>query len=266
MSPANAPTVVGDFDCIGGQGQESTMTDLAVSSAGDLWGISATSVYKLEVQGSAVHCALTLPLKNAKGVSFYALTFAPVGVLDPNQEVLIAGNSAGELWAIDGQGNATLHGNFGNVPKNDGHGHSYPAKNQGKRWELSGDIVFLENKGNPIGFATVRDCPNPPADSNCGTTDTLIQIDMAALKTATTGSVTKSVRGQTVAKAGCSGGPWGRMYGIAAFEDKVFGFSHNGDIVEIDNTDGGACLIQSNAMSYWDGAGVTTVAPIIEPK
>jgi hypothetical protein len=261
---------VGDFDCIGGAGQDTAMTDLAVNQNGDVWGISETAVYSLQVQGTKVHCASKIPLNNANKVKFYALTFVPAGVLDPNKEVLVAGNTDGELWAVDEQGNLSLHGNFGNVPANDGNGHTYPSKNQGKRWELSGDIVFLANKGSPVGFATVRDCPSPPANTGCDGTDTLLEIDMTKLKTATTQSVTKSVRGQIVKKAGCSdagnGSGYGSMYGIAAYEDKVFGFSHSGAIVEIDNKNGEACLILNQPSNYWDGAGVTTLAEVIDPE
>lgn len=261
--------VVGNFDCIGGAGQDSAMTDIAVNSQGDLWGISATSVYKLVVQGSTVHCASTTVLSNAQMVQFYALTFAPPGVIDPAKEVLVAGNTAGELWAVDESGGLTLHGNFGNVPSSDGNGHSYPQKNQGKRWELSGDIVFLANNGQPVGFATVRDCPNPPVNSGCNLVDTLIEINMAALKNASNQSITKSVRGQIVQQPGCADpdgqNGYGSMYGIAAWNDKVFGLSHNGAIVQINNANGMACLVKNVPMTFWNGAGVTTLAPVIGP-
>ncbi len=55
------------------------------------------------------------------------------------------------------------------------------------------------------------------------------------------------------------------MYGIAALGTKVYGFSHNGAIVDIDNTDGGACLVDFNASNLWAGAGVTTQAKIVAP-
>ena len=61
-----------------------------------------------------------------------------------------------------------------------------------------------------------------------------------------------------------SGIPYGSMFGIAAWNSKVYGFSHSGAVVEIDNTTGGACLLQRGA-EVWLGAGVTTVAPVIAP-
>ena len=264
-------TTLGAFDCIGsGPGQSSSMTDIAVNAQGELWAVSAASIYRIEVQTPVAHCAQEIPLQNPSGVRFYALTFAPVGVLDPAKEMLVAGNSAGELWSIDDGGNLALHGNFGNVPADDGNGNSYNAQNVGKPWELSGDIVFLANGDSPIGFATVRDCPNPPSTSGCSSTDTLIQIDMAALQNATNTSVTLAVRGQIVQASGCSNpgaGNFGRMYGIAAWNDKIYGFSHAGmgTIGEISNADGTACLVQNYADNLWAGAAVTTLAPVIPP-
>jgi hypothetical protein len=113
---------VGDFDCIGGSGEATSMTDVAVNAQGEVWAISTTRIYRLEIQGATVHCATSVPLDNPQDIRFYALTFAPKGVLDPQKEVLVAGNSAGELWSIDEAGNLALRGNFGLVPANDGNG------------------------------------------------------------------------------------------------------------------------------------------------
>jgi hypothetical protein len=268
LDPANgfAITTLGDFDCVGGAGQDIAMTDFAVDKAQTLWGISATAVHPLTVKNGVTHCGTPTPLDNPKGVKFYGLTYAPVGVLDPNEEVLVGGNTAGELWAIDGQGKLTQHGTFGKVPSNDGNGHSYA--NAGKAWELSGDIVFLANDGNPIGYATVRDCPNPPYASNCNPVNTLIEINVGQMAQATTGSVTKSVRGLIVKRPGCNdgtNGDYGNMYGVTALGDKVYGFSRGGNIVEIDVSDGTACLVKAFPADKFAGAGVTTLAKVEPP-
>ena len=245
------------------------MTDIAVNESGALWAVSAHNVYSITVTGSAVHCASTIPLGSAATSTFYGLTFAPVGVVQLTKEVLVAGNTAGELWAIDPSTNPatiTQHGTFGAVPASDPQGHTY--KNAGKEWELSGDIVFLANGGSPIGFATVRDCPSPPSTTNCNTTDTLVELDLTALKTAGTQNVIKAVRGQVVKAAGCSdtaNSTYGGMYGIAAYQDKVLGFSHSGFVVDISNVDGTACLVQTTSNDLWAGAAITTVAPVKPP-
>jgi len=259
-------TQKGTFDCVGNQGQDPAMTDIAVDQAGNLWGISHTQVHALDIQGQTVHCASSISLNNPADVKFYALTFAPVGVLDANKEVLVAGNTAGELWSIDDQGNLLQRGTFGAVPANDGNGHSYA--NAGKPWELSGDIVFLENNGSPLGFATVRDCPSPPDTNGCNNVDTLIEIDVAKVGTSSFQSVTKAVRGQIVKRAGCTDnvtGDYGSMYGIAAWGDRVYGFSRDANLVEIDTNDGSACLLSNYPNADFGGAGVTTKAVVVPP-
>ena len=266
-SPGLSLMLVGAFDCIGASGQDVSMTDLAVDKNEGLWGISAKAVHPLSVAGGMVHCGPPVQLNNPKGVSFYGLTFAPAGVLDSAKEALVAGNTAGELWAVDDQGNLSEHGTFGLVPPNDGNGHDYA--NAGQPWELSGDIVFVANSGSPVGFATVRDCSNPPYTSNCSSVNTLIEIDVPKLATATTESITKAVRGQIVKRAGCQDattGDYGNMYGIAAWNDKVYGFSRSGDLVEIATQDGSACLVQPYPSAKFAGAGVTTLAPVITPQ
>ena len=267
VMPYNLQTV-GDFDCIGGSGQDTAMTDFAVDSTGNLFGVSSAHAYVFEIKGNVVHCksVISLPamLPSGKAVKFYALSIAPPGVITDGKEVPIAGNTEGELWAISDTGQLSLHGNFGTVPKKDQNGYQFP--NAGQPWELSGDIVFLQNGSSPIGFATVRDCPKPPSSSGCNT-DSLIEIDVPALKTATTNSVLKAVRGKITKAATCndaSSGSYGSMFGIAAFNDQIFGFSNKGEFVSISNKDGSACLVQS-FMDKWAGAGVTTLAPVVPP-
>jgi len=263
-------TQIGAFDCIGGTGQDSSMTDLAVNDTGDLWAVSSHNFYKLDLPATTgtVHCASTTALASASGVSFYGLTFAPVGTINNTAEVLVASNTAGELYAIDtSNGALTQHGTFGLVPANDGHGHTYSSKNVGKAWELSGDIVFLANNGSALGFATVRDCPNPPSSTGCNTTDTLIEIDTTLLATVGAQVVTKSVRGQVVKSSTCTdtASGYGSMYGIAAYGSNVYGFSHEGSIVEINNNDGTACLVLSTPSDTWAGAAISTLAPVVPP-
>jgi hypothetical protein len=273
QSQALALTHVGTFDCVDPvNGPHKAMTDVAVDKSDHLWGITGHDVYPLTVQGSTVHCGAVTSLKPAQAgqtiPTFYALTFAPVGVVDPGVEVLVAGNSAGELWAIDAMGTASQHGVFGTVPADDGRGHAYAAANVGKPWELSGDIVFLANGGSPVGFATVRDCPSPPSTTGCSYVDTLIEIDVSKLAAAGAQQVIKAVRGQIVKRAGCNdgwSGDYGSMYGIAAWDDLVYGFSRTGNLVQISNDDGSACLVQNYSPNKFSGAAVTTLAPVHPP-
>jgi hypothetical protein len=251
------------------------MTDIAVDAEGDLWGVSAHNAYQLTIQGTTVHCAKTIALQGVSA-TFYALTFAPVGVIDSGSETLVGGDTSGALWKIDTtNGSLEQHGSFGAVPANDGQGHSYPLDSSytgntvGKAWELSGDIVFLANNNSPLGFATVRDCKSPPSSSACDETDTLIQIDMTKLKAVGAQDVTLGVRGAIEKAASCSDSAnqyYGAMYGIAAWNSKIYGFSHKGYIVEISNDDGTACAVASTPSDLWAGAGVTTAAMVIPPS
>jgi hypothetical protein len=253
-------TRVGDFDCVGskktggssgssGSTTGSSMTDLAVTKDGKLFGVSEGAAYPLTITGSTVHCEATWSLPQTR---FYGLTVAPENTV-AKTEVLIAADGQGGLYEIDqNSGTPTQVGTLGTDPKS------------GQPWALSGDIVFMANSGSPIGFATVRTCPG----GTCSSADTLIEVDVTAIKPGTQ-SVLKGVRGQVVRGSWCTTDTthtsYGSMFGIVAYKDKVFGFSRSGDIIEIHNTDGTGCLISSNTANKFAGAGITTVAPVVAP-
>lgn len=244
-------TTVGDFDCVGSSGPAKTMTDLAVSKDGKLYGVSEGAAFPLTIQGSTVHCETTWPLPMTK---FYGLTVAPENTLGPQEVLIAAAGQGGGLYQIDAtSGIPTQVGTLGTDPKS------------GLAWELSGDIVFLANGGMPVGFATVRTCPS---NKPCATTDTLIEVDVKAIKPGKQ-SVLKSVRGPTTKGSWCtnsaSPNSFGSMFGIVAYKDVVYGFSRAGDIVEIHNSDGSACLISSDTTRKYAGAGITTIAPVVAP-
>lgn len=268
-----AVTMIGDFDCIGGSGQDSSMTDIAVDKDGKLFGVSETSIFlDMKIVGNKVQCTAgqkKIDAGNNTEAKFYGLTFAPATASLGAEETLIGANSNGDMYKIDRTtGKVTLVGNFGKVPSIDGQGHQYDTANVGQNWELSGDIVFLTNTGStPVGFATVRDCPNPPESYSCSKIDTLLEIDISLLKATQSGGtppiVTKKVLGQ-VLPAGCTEVTcgFGSMYGIAAWKDKVYGFSRDGKLLSIDNSNGVGTHIATTAYKF-AGAGVTTLAPVI---
>ena len=261
-----ASTLIGKFDCIGNGGPTS-MTDLGVDKSGNLFGVATDTIFlNMKISGGSVQCAQgAVPITGMSGVKFYGMSFAPVGTLDPNSETLVVGNTNGELYQVNtSSGALSLVGTFGNVPAQDPSGNSY--NNAGQPWEMSGDIVFLENNGKPIGFATLRDCPNPPSSSGCNPTDTLAQIDLVKMKANPNDPAAVVVRGQILKAPSCqdTNTGYGSMYGIAAFQDKVIGFSHDGFTVSIDNNLGTACLIAAVSQK-WAGAGVTTTVPVVAP-
>jgi hypothetical protein len=238
------------------------MLDLALSSQGELWGVSAKNAYKIVVQGTTAHCAVTTPLSVGTGIALYGLSFVPPGVLDPSLEVLVGADGSGNVWSINTvTGILTQHGSFGLVPATDGHGHAYA--NAGKPWELSGDIVFKVEAGSPVGFATVHDCPNPPSMVGCSATDTLLRLDTAKMATATTGSITLAVLGQAVKQATCADSmntSYGKLFGLAESEGTVYGFSRTGGVVTLSEVDGSACMVRASA-DLWAGAAIAPLAP-----
>ncbi len=242
------PTKIGDFDCIDGSGDTAAMTDIGVAKDGALYGVSQGAAYPLAIKSGSVHCVASWPLPSkSKGV-FYGLTVAPENTVS-TEETLIAADSAGALWKIDAtSGITTQVGTFGSG------------------WGLSGDIVFLANSGSPIGFATVRKCDKN--GNNCDKTDTLIEIDVSKVKPGSA-PVMKTVLGAVNKGSWCTNAAspptFGSMYGIAAYQDKVYGFSRAGDIVEIHNDDGSGCLINAFTTMKFAGAGVTTSAPVVAP-
>ncbi len=91
----------------------------------------------------------------------------------------------------------------------------------------------------------------------------------ASVSSATTGSVLKAIRGQIRQGPSCHDGmgtDYGNIYGIAAWNDKVYGFSRTGNLVEIfDRRRHRVPRERAYSTSLFAGAGVTTKAPVIVP-
>ena len=102
----SAPIVtIGDFDCIGGSGQPTSMTDIAVDKDANLYAVSQVAAYPLEIQGSVVHCKATWGLPSAN--VFYGLTFAPENTVAV-AETLVAADSGGDIYSISSIGQTTI--------------------------------------------------------------------------------------------------------------------------------------------------------------
>ena len=253
---------------------DTTITDLAVDSAGDVYVNSETNIYKAAVPKTPGSVALTLlhSISVKTGQKFYALAFTPANAIDPN-EILIGGDNAGELYSIDtGTGATKDLGHFGTDPANT------CGATGGCIYALSGDIVFyMDGTNTPLGLATVRSCPATPTTGAYCTenNDLLIGVDMVALKTAytsgTAGNLRKGVYGTT-------GTGYGDLFGLGAWGGTVYAFARYSTskyvgpnntplLLTIDTTTGKGTVV-STAFSFtngWSGAGVTTTAPITVP-
>lgn len=246
-----APAVkVGDFDCV--PSQTTVMTDVAVDKNGNLFGVSTSAAWPLTIQpNGVVHCEAKWPLPY--GTHFNGLTVAPENTVAA-AEVLIGGNQTGDVYRIDAvTGNVTQVGTLGTDP------------DTGRAWGVSGDMVFMANNGDPIGFASVRTCATP---TSCDPVDVLAEIDVTKVKPGKQ-SILKALRGPIVKGAQCQNASspktFGSIFGVVALGAEVYGFSRRGDLVDIANVDGSGCLLWADANIRFAGAAITTVAPVVPP-
>lgn len=85
-------TRVGDFIWPDGPSQ---MTDLAINATGEAWGITFTSLYRVDL--ATARCTFVAPFA---GAVFNGLSFIPGGELEPG-EVLVAANRNGAYVRVD---------------------------------------------------------------------------------------------------------------------------------------------------------------------
>ena len=260
---SNAVTLIGSFT---GGGGGASVTDCAVNAAGDLYVNTATSIFRAALPASGKGPVALTKLADIAGASankkFYALAFAPAGVLGAG-EGLIGGDADGVLWSIDPvTGAAHELGSFG------------PDKN-GATFALSGDLVFyVGTDGVAKGLATIRSCKGV---SCVRTDDYLAGIDMNALAAAfTSGTPATTLLSGIYGGSAATKGPGigrGDLFGLGAWEGKVFGFqrssANNGKpaLIAIDATSGTGSML-SDGFSFtngWSGACVTTKVTITVP-
>jgi hypothetical protein len=251
------------------------VTDLAVDGTGAVYVNTESAVYKATLpSGGSGPVALSLVATiGATGVYFYALAFAPVGAVDPHNEVLIGGDSKGNLWSIDPSGAATNLGGFGADPFT-----------TGNIFELSGDIVFYidPSTNKATGLATIRSCPSTGSSSKCGN-DWLAGVNMTALASAySTKTAAATLLGGIYGGSSTAAGPgtgYHDVFGLGAWGNgtsaKIFGFTRNykttmapPTLITIDTTSGVGTAVPGASFSFtngWSGAGVTTKITISVP-
>ncbi|MGH7295110.1 MAG: hypothetical protein ACRELB_09265, partial [Polyangiaceae bacterium] len=245
-------TDIGPFS--DGSGSTPVITDLAVDGNDNVWVNSETAIYKALLPASGTGAvSLTLQTSLPSGTRFYALGFAPAGMLETG-ESLIAGDSSGSLYYVDASGASATPQNLGNFGTAPG----------GGTYELSGDVVFYTLNGTPRGLATVRSCT-----SSCSTTDDyLVEIDVAAMQSAFQSKSPAASLLKT--KIGSSGTGYGRLFGVGAWGNSVYAFARAGSsgnppaqLVQVQGSGAGSVLQTfSNITAGWSGAGVTTKAQV----
>ena len=278
MDPkTKAVTMLGTFAGLGGSGTTaSSVTDLAVNAAGDVYVNTESDVYKatLPATGGSVQLTHVAAIAASSGQRFYALAFAPAGALDTG-EVLIGGDGNGEVWSINASTGAISDlGSFGNDPSI-----------SGNILALSGDFVFYQDaSGKPTGLATIRSCKPATSTGKSPTcskgSDFLAGVDMAALATAyksgtPAASLNAGIYGGSSTSTG-SGIGYGEVFGLGAWDSSVYGFTRNisassgGSAVApqlvIIDTSSGKGTPSGSSFSFtngWSGAGVTTKVQVV---
>lgn len=259
MDPiTRAVSKIGAFD-FGGDASEN-MTDVAVNGAGEVWVCSEAHVWQATLPaGGTGPVALTLKLTLPTSSKFYALGFAPAGVLETG-EGLVAGDSRGDLYYLPtSSATPTLQklGGFGGCRSGD------PSEcGAGAHWELSGDVVFFTAGGAPKGLATLRACTTSGSSTSCdNTNDVVAEIDMAALATKSPSAVLR--------KRLLGGGTgFARTFGVGAWGSEVYAFTYGSKsdtpaLISIGGAGSGALEQSFTALaSGWTGAGVSTKAAI----
>jgi hypothetical protein len=266
MDPAtNKVTLIGKLAGVGGGTDDTNVTDCAVDANGQVWVNTQTVVYKAALPAGGTGTVTltkvaTIAVKPKQ--KFYALAFAPAGVLGAG-ETLVGGDGYGELWSIDTMTGATVDlGGFG------------PDKS--RIFALSGDIVFYTDAaGKPTGLATIRSCM--PGGTACtATNDYLAAIDMTALAAAYTSgtpatSLLAGIYGGSSTSKG-SGVGYGDLFGLGAWQGNVFGFQRGGggrtpSLLGVDTKSGIGTVIDSSFAftNGWSGAGVTTKVTVNVP-
>ena len=163
-------------------------------------------------------------LADSSEFGFTSLSFVPDPANPQNAEILISANFAGEVYRIDP--NTGISTLIGD----------YGVDNQGRDIGSSGDIVSVIGFGT-VATVNVEDEPN----------DFIAWINPTTFEA--------SLIGDT---------GFDRIFGVGFWRGTVYGFTDNAEFLTIDvESNGQADYFASSVVEWW-GAGVSTIAPIIE--
>ncbi len=113
-------------------------------------------------------------------------------------------------------------------------GSATEVGNMGASYRSSGDLVGI------AGFGTVQTV-------NGSSGDTLVRL-------ATSSFAASPIGGGT---------GFSKVWGVAYFKGKVYGFTEDGAFVLIDPNTGAATMVSNSGIAWW-GAAVTTIAPVLQ--
>lgn len=115
-------------------------------------------------------------------------------------------------------------------------GDAMEVGDMGVGFSSSGDMVAVE------GFGTVQTVPNLTSGG-----DRLARLEQGTFAATTIGN----------------GTGFSQIWGVAFFKNKVYGFTNGGAFLLIDPNTGAGTMVSNNGIEWW-GAGVTTIAPVLQ--
>jgi hypothetical protein len=205
-----------------------SMTDIAINKDGEMYGVSLSKVFSIDPDtGTATEIA---PFDGSGNLT--SLSFIPLDPEDPtSDEILVTAGDAGNIYQVNlTTGGTTLLGNFGEY--------------LGNQMVSSGDIVSVRGFGTVVTVDATADFADP---------DFLATIDTTTWVATPVGTASTG---------------YNRVFGVGFWGGTIFGFVDNGsaagtgNLITIDPVTGvGAPVTQQSFR--WYGAGVTTIAPIV---
>lgn len=210
-------------------GNNHSMTDLAVTADGTITGVTQDALYNIDPDTAECTLIRSLPATNTR--VFVGLTWLPVGTLGASQttEVLLGGATDGTLWRIDP---AT--------------GRTSAAGTLTSGWGISGDMVSIAGAET---YATVR------RTTGTTTSDTLVTLNFT---TSSSGSISARMT-----MVGTITG-YQSIYGLGYWRSTLYGFTRAGHLITINVRTAAGTDVSMPTMQF-SGAGVTTVAPVAPP-
>jgi hypothetical protein len=208
------------------------LLDIAVDGKGAVFGTSDQAFVAINPKDAT--CTRVVAEEDLPN----SLSFVPAGALDETKDALVG-------YAFDDVGRAVRYVRIDTTTGRVTDIGMLNPPNAAKQYVSSGDIFSVRRDSNKT-YLTVRDDEG---------TEGTAEADMLAEIDPKTGAI-KRIIGSTQQP---------RIYGLAYWAGKAYGFSEDGNVIEIDVTTGVSTLVTTLKTDTgpvpWYGAGVTTEAP-----
>lgn len=207
-----------------GGGEVENILDIAIDADGSIVGIGKSNLYNIDKETAEV--SEVGALSTAGSTEITGLVFVPKNMFR-SEEALVGADNEGVVYEIDRD--TAQAEEIGIYP--DG-------------WISSGDLVAVDGLGT---YATVK--------KSGAEFDQLVSVTFGS------GGVSRM---ELLGPVSGGGRDYKQLFGVAYWGAHIYGFTLDGELLEIDRDTAQAKLISSDtgAESFW-GAGVTTQVPVI---